>query len=98
MMRTVISMPEELHLRVKALAAERGISMAAFIREAVEEKALEKRPRPHLGIFESGYTDTAEKASEGRIRPSRRFERIMGRDEPSVDRKPRPKNSTGVDN
>jgi predicted transcriptional regulator len=38
MERTTISLPEELLQRLRLIAAERRTSMAALIREAVEEK------------------------------------------------------------
>ncbi|MPZ99503.1 MAG: ribbon-helix-helix protein, CopG family [Dehalococcoidia bacterium] len=60
MARTTISLPDDLLKRIKVLAAERGTSMAGFIREAVEEKAAARRPMPRsIGIAESsgpGYT------------------------------------------
>jgi hypothetical protein len=55
------------------MAAERGISMASLIREAIEEKALNgldrPRPKPRFGIFDSGYTDTARLAGEFKYEP-----------------------------
>ena len=70
MNRTTISLPHELHKKVRRLAFEEGVSMAEFIREAVEEKAERKRrPRPHLGIFDSGHTDTSVLAGEVRPEP-----------------------------
>ncbi|MBI3928771.1 MAG: CopG family transcriptional regulator [Armatimonadetes bacterium] len=60
MERTTISLPAELIRRVKMLAAQRGTSMAALIREALEEKTAGHRPLPRsLGIADSGHTDTA---------------------------------------
>jgi predicted DNA-binding protein len=38
MNRTTISLPPDLHRRIRILAAERGIPMASLIREAIEEK------------------------------------------------------------
>ena len=71
MERTTISLPEELLERLRLIAAERRTSMAALIREAVEEKVRGHRPRPRSwGIGASGYTDTASKA--GNIRPEPR--------------------------
>ncbi len=71
MERTTISMPEELLQKLRLMAAERRTSMAALVREALEEKARSYRPRPRSwGIGASGYTDTARKA--GDIRPEPR--------------------------
>ena len=68
MLRTTISIPEELLQRLRVMAAERRTSIAALVREALEEKARSHRPRPRsLGIGASGYTDTASKA--GDLRP-----------------------------
>ncbi|HLF79240.1 MAG TPA: CopG family transcriptional regulator [Dehalococcoidia bacterium] len=69
MERTTISLPPELHRKLRIMAAERGISMAGLIREAIEEKTV-TRPQPKpvsLGIDESEYTDTSILAGE--VRP-----------------------------
>lgn len=44
MKRITITIPEELHQRVKAAAKERGISMSKWVREALEVY-LQKRDR-----------------------------------------------------
>jgi hypothetical protein len=67
--RTTISLPRELIIRLRVMAAERRTSMAAIIREAIEEKAALQRPKPKLGIFDSGHTDTSRLLSEGPIPP-----------------------------
>jgi plasmid stability protein len=67
MERTTISLPRELHRRLRVMAAERGISMAQLIREAVEEKAkssARQRPKPHFGVFDSGRTDISKRIGE----------------------------------
>jgi plasmid stability protein len=70
MERTTISLPREVIVRLRIMAAERRTSMSAIIREAIEEKAAAKRrPTPKLGIFDSGYTDTSRIASEGPVPP-----------------------------
>jgi len=70
MERTTISLPDELLRRLRVLAAERRTSMAALIREALEEKAAADRPRPRsLGIGASGYGDTARRTVEERPEP-----------------------------
>ncbi len=70
MERTTISLPEELLQRLRRIAAERRTSMAALIREAVEEKLESHRPRPRsLGIGASGQADTARRAGEERAEP-----------------------------
>jgi predicted transcriptional regulator len=67
MERTTISLPEELAKRLRVVAAEQRRSMAALIREAIEEKVAAQRPRPRsLGIGASGHEDTARKAGEDR--------------------------------
>ncbi len=70
MMRTTISLPEDLIQRLKIMAARRQISMGALIREAAEEKVSETRPRPKsLGAGESDYTDTSRLMGETRPVP-----------------------------
>ena len=70
MERTTISIPDELLKRLRVIAAERGTSIAALVREALDEKVRSYRPRPRSwGIGASGYTDTASKASEMRPEP-----------------------------
>ena len=67
MERTTISLPDELLKRLRIMAAERGTSMAALIRQAVEEKASGSRPRPRsLGIGASRRRDTARRTTEER--------------------------------
>lgn len=49
------------------MAEERRTSIAAIVREAVEEKLASFRPWPRsLGIGASGHVDTARRASEER--------------------------------
>ena len=70
MERTTISMSDETLGRLRTLAAEQRSSMAALIREAVEEKLQSYRTRPRsLGIGASGRTDTARRAAEERPEP-----------------------------
>ena len=69
-MRTTISLPEHLLKRLRVMAAERGSSMAALIREALEDKSATYRPRPRsLGVGASGHRDTARRAGEERPEP-----------------------------
>lgn len=69
-MRTTISLPEELLKRLRIMAAERRTSMAALIREALEEKSAVHRPKPKsLGIGDSGYSDTSRRAANERQAP-----------------------------
>jgi hypothetical protein len=70
MPRTTIVAPEELLDRLRRIAVERGVSMASIIREALEEKAQNYRPRPRsLGIGASGHSDTARRTPEERPIP-----------------------------
>lgn len=71
MERMTVSLPSEVLKRIRLIAAERRMSMAATIREAVEEKVARhereaianngaNRPKPKsFGIFDSGHTDTS---------------------------------------
>jgi metal-responsive CopG/Arc/MetJ family transcriptional regulator len=70
MERTTISIPEELLQRLRVIAAERRTSIAALVREALEEKANTHRPKPKsLGIGDSGYTDTSTRTAIERPEP-----------------------------
>jgi metal-responsive CopG/Arc/MetJ family transcriptional regulator len=70
MERTTISLPEGLLKRLRVIAAERGTSMAALIREAIEETVSQHRARPRsLGVGASGRADTARRAAEERPGP-----------------------------
>lgn len=59
MVRTTVMADPIVMERLKALAAERGVSVSALIREALEQKAGEYRPKPRLGIVGSGGADIA---------------------------------------
>ena len=72
MERTTISLPRELIVRLRIMAAERRTSMSAIIREAIEEKAGQTKPRPKpssLGMGDSGRSDLSQLASEGPVPP-----------------------------
>jgi hypothetical protein len=70
MQRTTVMLPEELAHRLRQIAAERGTSMAALLREAAEEQARRYRPHPRsLGIGDSGHTDTARRTGDERPIP-----------------------------
>lgn len=70
MERTTISLPEDLLHRVRLIAAEEGTSMAAVVREALEEKVGRHRPVPRsLGIGASGHGDTARRTADERPAP-----------------------------
>ncbi|GMV86300.1 MAG: hypothetical protein AMXMBFR80_21550 [Dehalococcoidia bacterium] len=70
MRRTTISIDEPLLRDLHRMAEERRTSIAAIIREAVEEKVATFRPRPRsLGIGASGHSDTARLAGEERPEP-----------------------------
>ena len=57
--------PDQLRRRVKRIAAERGVSFAEFVRQAIEEKAGAYRPKSKsIGIARSGRADTSEQAGE----------------------------------
>jgi plasmid stability protein len=65
MERTTISIPDDLRKRLRIIAAERGTSMATVIREALEAKVKQQRPKPRsIGIGDSGYTDTSQRVDE----------------------------------
>jgi predicted DNA-binding protein len=64
MKRMVISLPEELHERVRILGAANGVSMAALVRDLLDERTRRERPKPRFGAFTSGYSDTGRLAGE----------------------------------
>jgi len=70
MERTTIMAEAEVLNRLRALARDRGTSMAEVVREALEEKAREYRPKPKsLGIAASGRPDTARTVATERVPP-----------------------------
>lgn len=70
MRRITIVAPDEILERMRLLAADRRVSMGTVIREALEEKAKEYRPKPRsLGAGASGYTDTAQRSGDERVPP-----------------------------
>jgi hypothetical protein len=55
---------------MRAIAAERDVSMGAIIREAIDEKLSGHRRTPRsIGIGASGLTDTSRRAGEERAPP-----------------------------
>ena len=70
MHRTTIVIPEELLRQLRRIAADQGRSIAAVMREALEEKVRSYHPRPRsLGSGASGVADTARRAGEERPVP-----------------------------
>ncbi len=68
--RTTLSIPGPLLDRLRSIAAERRMSMAELVREALEEKLAAHRPAPRsLGIGASGHRDTARQSSDDRPEP-----------------------------
>lgn len=70
MRRTTIMTDEDVLERLQALARERRVSFAQVVREALDEKAKEFRPKPRgIGMFSSGRPDGSRQADEGAIPP-----------------------------
>ncbi len=70
MNRTTITLEVETRTRLRRIAAERGISMAALIREAIDATIEEHAPTPQsLGVGASGTADTARLAGDQRPEP-----------------------------
>ncbi len=61
--RTVFSLPVGLHHRMKALAEGRGMSMAAFVRETLEQVA-EVEPVHRISEERATYTAVLERPRE----------------------------------
>ena len=58
MVKTTLYLPEELKSAIERLAAEREVSEASLVREALAEKvAREARPRPRVPLFSQGLGD-----------------------------------------
>ena len=70
MARTTISLPDELIERLRSIALERGVPMAALIRGALEDlvASLPSKPKS-IGTGASGFTDTSRRAGEERVPP-----------------------------
>ena len=70
MNRTTLMLPDDVRARLRRLAAERGVSMATIVREAIDEKIADVRPKPRsIGVGASGTTDTARRSAEERPEP-----------------------------
>jgi predicted DNA-binding protein len=70
MERTTIMADEATVDQLKRLAAERGVSFATVVREALEQKAKELRPRPlSLGSGRSKNSGTAAVSGSKRQPP-----------------------------
>jgi predicted transcriptional regulator len=68
--RTTITIPDELSTRLRLLAAERGVSMATIVREAIDEKLAAARPTPRsLGAGASDRRDAARRSAQERSEP-----------------------------
>jgi len=64
----MIQADEELLERARRRAAERGVSIAQIVREALE-KELGTRPKPRFAVFDSGVGDLSRLASEDEFEP-----------------------------
>jgi len=70
MRRTTLTIDDEVRRRLRRLAAERGVSMATIIREAIDERVDRMVPKPRsLGIGASGTSDTARRTANERPEP-----------------------------
>jgi hypothetical protein len=70
MIRTTIVAPDELLEHLRLLAARRRVSLATVIREALEQKAKEYRPKPKsIGMGDSGSGDTARRVGDEPVPP-----------------------------
>lgn len=66
MTKTTVYLDAELAVTLRQLAISEGRAQAELIREALAEYASRrKRPEiPGLGEFDSGHTDTSQKAEQ----------------------------------
>lgn len=68
--RTTITLDVETRTRLRRIAADRGISMAALIREAIDTTIEHHAPRPRsLGVGASGTADTARRTGDEHPEP-----------------------------
>jgi plasmid stability protein len=65
MRKTTVYLPDELKRALGRVAAQRGMSEAELIREALRAITMGARPpKPRLPLFESGLPDLAERVDE----------------------------------
>jgi antitoxin VapB len=89
--RTQLLLDDELHRRLREIAAQRGISMGALIREAIDEK-LSRARGPHTGGGEQAPSLAAEldlialRCAALPLRDARSEEEILGYDEHGLPR------------
>ena len=70
MKRIMIQADEELLERARRRAAERGVSIAQIVREALEkELGVRQPPLTCVGTFRSGRGDLSRRASEDEFEP-----------------------------
>lgn len=70
MNRTTFTIDDDVRRRLRRAAAERGVSMATIIREAIEEKVERLAPKPRsLGSGASAVSDTARRSGDERPEP-----------------------------
>ncbi|MBI3751403.1 MAG: ribbon-helix-helix protein, CopG family [Chloroflexi bacterium] len=68
--RTTLTIPADVRARLRRLAAERGVSMATLVREAIDEKLADSRPRPRsIGSGASDKPDIARRSADERPEP-----------------------------
>jgi hypothetical protein len=68
--RTTITLDVATRTQLRRIAADRGISMAAVIREAIDATIELHAPKPRsLGVGASGTPDTARRAGDERPEP-----------------------------
>lgn len=70
MNRTTFTIDDDVRLRLRRVAAERGVSMATIIREAIDEKVDRLAPKPRsLGVGASRVSETARRSADERPEP-----------------------------
>jgi Ribbon-helix-helix protein, copG family len=70
MNRTTLTLDDDVRRRLRRLAADRGVSMATIIREAIDDKVDRLPPKPRsLAIGASGVSDTARRSGDQRPEP-----------------------------
>jgi plasmid stability protein len=63
--RTTLVLDDDMRKRLRLLAAQRGVSMSALIRQAIEQILQTKRPKPSiLAAGDSGRSDIGGRAGD----------------------------------
>jgi hypothetical protein len=63
MVKTTVYLPDDLHVAIKRVAAQRGVSEAEVIRDSLRTTVTVERPRPRGALF-SSHDPIAERVDD----------------------------------